>query len=81
MTLLEIGQHRLNQCNECPVHTRIKVRDKWEQGEPFTIIITELPPLTREEKERMCEDCCTFLDKEGIDIYFEGIKNELDREG
>lgn len=72
MILLEIGQQKLNQCNECPVHTRIRVTDKWERGEPFTLIITWLQPLTRHEKERMCDGCHTILDKEGLDKDFMG---------
>lgn len=72
MTLLEIGQQKLNQCNECPIYTRIRVKDKWERGEPFTLIIIDLPPMTRDEKERACNGCYTILDKEGLDIDFKG---------
>lgn len=76
MTLLEIGQQKLNQCTTCMTHTRIMVKEKWPVGEPFTIIIKDLPPLTRDEKEQQCNGCYTILDKEGYKIDFEEYFNK-----
>lgn len=71
LSFLEIGLNKLNQCDTCITQQRILVREKWDRGEPFTIIIQELEPLTRDVKEQQCNGCYTVLDKEGLRIDFE----------